>query len=157
MFLSYRQRLQVSREGNRYGCTDDEATLASMKASEHQMLLPRPMDCRQVRCDGVHVPDARSTVPYLNAPHTAAIVDPTAPHQRKHFFICLILAFAPFSSSPLCYCQTALRLDLNTVLGLVLVLANLRFDSPVLVVAATASVILLVVRTVVGYLNARVS
>lgn len=38
-----------------------------------------------------------------------------------------------------------------------MVLANLRFDSLVLVVAATASVIILVVRTIVGYLNARVS
>ena len=38
-----------------------------------------------------------------------------------------------------------------------MVLANLRFDSLVLVVAATASVVLLVVRTIVGYLNARVS
>lgn len=53
--------------------------------------------------------------------------------------------------------QTALRLDLNSLVGLGLVLANLRFDSPVLVVAATVSVVLLVVRTVVGYLNARVS
>lgn len=53
--------------------------------------------------------------------------------------------------------QTALRLDLNSVVGLGLVLANLRFDSPVLVAAATVSVVLLVIRTIVGYLNARVS
>ncbi|CAM9667331.1 unnamed protein product [Ectocarpus sp. 12 AP-2014] len=52
--------------------------------------------------------------------------------------------------------QTALRLDLNTVVGLGLVLANLRFDSPVLVAAATVSVVLLVIRTIVGYLNARI-
>lgn len=50
-----------------------------------------------------------------------------------------------------------MRLDLNSFIGLGLVLANLRFDSPVLVIAATASVIILVIRTVVGYLNARVS
>ncbi|CAM9136063.1 unnamed protein product, partial [Laminaria digitata] len=52
--------------------------------------------------------------------------------------------------------QTALRLDLNSFVGLGLVLANLRFDSLVLVVAATASVVILVVRTIVGYLNARI-
>eukprot|EP00752_Nemacystus_decipiens_P016356 g14627.t1 len=52
--------------------------------------------------------------------------------------------------------QTALRLDLNSVVGLGLVLANLRFDSPVLVAAATLSVVLLVIRTIVGYLNARI-
>lgn len=53
--------------------------------------------------------------------------------------------------------KTALRLDLTTLVGLVLVLANLRFDSPVLVVAATISVIFFVVRTGLGYINTRVS
>lgn len=43
------------------------------------------------------------------------------------------------------------------MVGLGLVLANLRFDSPVLVAAATVSVVVLVIRTIVGYLNARVS
>lgn len=43
------------------------------------------------------------------------------------------------------------------MVGLGLVLANRRFDSPVLVAAATVSVVLLVIRTIVGYLNARVS
>lgn len=52
--------------------------------------------------------------------------------------------------------QTALRLDVNALLGLLLVLANLRFDSPWLVGAATGSVVLYLVRTIFGYLNTKV-
>lgn len=81
--------------------------------------------------------------------------------------MCLTFSAPPYRFAPLLLSyasgvhsmvtkQTALRLDLNTVVGLGLVLANLRFDSPVLVAAATVSVVLLVIRTIVGYLNARV-
>lgn len=60
-------------------------------------------------------------------------------------------------SRDLTWRKTALRLDLTTLVGLILVLANLRFDSPVLVGAATVSVVLFVIRAGFGYINTRVS
>ncbi|CAM9461690.1 unnamed protein product [Choristocarpus tenellus] len=52
--------------------------------------------------------------------------------------------------------QTALRLDLSSILGFGFVMANIRFDSPILVFAATASILFFLIRTVFGYLNTRI-
>lgn len=92
--------------------------------------------------------------PPLLMPHDVLI--PRNPHPSSSSLRHPVLSplASPLISLPF---KTALRLDLNSVVGLGLVLANLRFDSPVLVAAATVSVVLLVIRTIVGYLNARVS